>query len=285
MKILFVILMFLNSRIINAANFENNDISYLENAIRHGLIEETLTATNILGIDAFDERTGLTAAMLAVHYRKMDILEALIRNGADLRIKDRNLQQDTAKRKRKRAKTEEEQVMPQYLNEYLIAACWGRSEKLVSYFLDNKADINARDGNNNNMTPLIIATKQNDIPLIKLLIARGADDSLRDSSSKGLNSYAERRSGMWDFVSNLVADRDASEKFIGLEDLVRKLYTHLNPVMHIVLEYSEASSMPQMLDEVMKKIIAEEINRAQALKIEELAAKINLLQEELQLNP
>ncbi len=148
----------------------------------------------------------------------------------------------------------------------MIAACWGGSEKLVSYFLDNQADINARDGKNNNMTPLLIAVKQNDIPLMKLLIARGADHRLRDTYSKGLNSYSGHESDTWKLVSALVADRDAGEKFSGLEALVQELYEHLNPVMRIVLEYSDASSMPQMLDKVIKKVIAEETNKANEFK-------------------
>jgi len=69
-------------------------------------------------------------------------------------------------------------------------------------FIDNKgADVNQRDEVNYGETSLMIAIRQGDLEMIKILLDRGADPMIADSSA-GLNSFDCAGPEIREFISN-----------------------------------------------------------------------------------
>ncbi len=61
---------------------------------------------------------------------------------------------------------------------------------LMRYFLIKGADVNAQDGDGN--TPLILAAKRNNLPLMALLLEYKADMNMRNKESKVFTDYVNR---------------------------------------------------------------------------------------------
>lgn len=69
-----------------------------------------------------------------------------------------------------------------------VAAAYYACETLCGHLLNAGADINART--NNGATPLMLAAQNAKLRLVKFLIARGADPSLKDNKGKTAYDYA-----------------------------------------------------------------------------------------------
>jgi ankyrin repeat protein len=102
-----------------------------------------------------------TALMVALNYANYDIVELLVKNGADVNIQNC------------------------YRNTVFIFACDDCNIKIMKFLVDNGANINIR--NRSRQTALIRASIKNSREVVKWLLERGADteDALDVASTLG----------------------------------------------------------------------------------------------------
>jgi ankyrin repeat protein len=139
----------------------------------------------------FTNFSGETALIMAVRKQKYDMAKYLLENGADVNAKDRLGN-----------------------TSLLIAIMYRSSDTMTKMIIDNKADLNVTGGSGNtalleaiyrnrkmarylikkgadvnlmntqNVTPLIMALKENDTGLAKMLLDKGADVKMKDNHGR-----------------------------------------------------------------------------------------------------
>lgn len=105
---------------------------------------------------------GETALMLAVQYGHADVVELLINKGADVNAKNRKEE----------------------------SALFFARPEIAEILINNRADVNGRQKIGS--TPLVYAVIDKDLPLVKLLIAKGADVYIKDNHGIGVMHWAEQ---------------------------------------------------------------------------------------------
>lgn len=123
-------------------------------------VKECLEANKNL-VNQFDDR-GFSPIFASVICKRDEIAQYLLDNGADPNVYDRD----------KRI------LKYHYPILFWAAGNQGGHPKIVKLLLDHGAEVNARQGNSK--TALMYAVYENNIDVLKMLIAHGADLDLRD---------------------------------------------------------------------------------------------------------
>ncbi len=127
----------------------DDGITALMRAARKGNIDIVRALLDQGAIIDLKDRDGWTALMYAIKGRNTEIVELLIKNGADVDTRDHILM--TA----------------------LMRAAYGGHEEIVELLLSYEVDVNAKDKNDD--TALMLAAQGDHIGIIKILYAHSAD--------------------------------------------------------------------------------------------------------------
>ncbi|MCK4635772.1 MAG: ankyrin repeat domain-containing protein [Candidatus Moranbacteria bacterium] len=128
-------------------------------------------------IDGKTGESGDTPLIFAIMQENRELVELLISRGAN--VNEKNFFNMSA----------------------FGGVCGMGNEEYVRLFLENGADVNQilsrkfseDDEPSQDVTPLIFATRENNLNVVKLLIEAGADKSLKDSNDKTALDYAEKQ--------------------------------------------------------------------------------------------